>query len=218
MPTVKLTAAFCDRATVEPGKDRTIYWDQSLPGFGLRVTKAGHRSFIIQYRAGHGRAGVDRRLTIGGDIALELAKREARKLLGQTAAGFDPLQERREEAQRATGTLKAVCEAFLEREGAMVRHGDGTVTFGETRKLRSAQDRFDLFERAIHPVLGSKPIGDIKRSDLVRLLDTIEDERGPQAADNERSPGMPPATMTFFHRSCAGWDASRYASALAPAF
>jgi hypothetical protein len=45
---------------------------------------------------------------------------------------------------------------------------DGTVTFGETRKLRSAQERLDVF--AIYPVLGSKPIGHVKRSDIVRLL------------------------------------------------
>jgi hypothetical protein len=44
MPTEKLTAAFVESATVEDGKDRTIYWDEGLSGFGLKVTKDGHKS------------------------------------------------------------------------------------------------------------------------------------------------------------------------------
>ena len=56
----KLTPAFCQKASVEAGRERSIYWDAALPGFGLLVTKAGHRSFVVQYRA----AGRSRRMTI----------------------------------------------------------------------------------------------------------------------------------------------------------
>jgi hypothetical protein len=104
MPSVKLTATFVERATVEPGKGRTIWWDEGLPGFGLRVTKNGHRSYVVQYRAGRGRGGTDRRLTIGAGLTLDVARREAKKLLGQVAAGTDPLQMRRTEAAKAAGT------------------------------------------------------------------------------------------------------------------
>ena len=53
---LKLTPAFCQKAPVEAGHERSIYWDTAMPGFGLLVTKSGHRSFVVQYRAG-GRAG-----------------------------------------------------------------------------------------------------------------------------------------------------------------
>ena len=33
-----LTASFVKTATAEPGKDRSIYWDSTMPGFGLVVT------------------------------------------------------------------------------------------------------------------------------------------------------------------------------------
>jgi integrase len=207
MPTTKLTAAFVERASVEPGTKRTIYWDASLPGFGLAVTAGGHRSYVVQYRAGHGRAGIDRRLTIGAGIALDVARREARAILGEVARGADPLQDRRDEATKAAGTLKAIAEDYFARECEMVRDADGKAVFPEPRNadgkadlnLRSAPDRVRTFERLIYPALGSKPIGDIKRSDIVRLLDKIADERGPVMADR---------TLAYL-RKVLNWHATR---------
>ena len=49
MPVVKLNQPFVKNATAKPGAERTVYWDESMPGFGLMVTAAGHKSFIYQY-------------------------------------------------------------------------------------------------------------------------------------------------------------------------
>jgi hypothetical protein len=46
----KLTPTFVQKATAEPGAERTVYWDDTMPGFGLAVTKGGHRSFNIGQR------------------------------------------------------------------------------------------------------------------------------------------------------------------------
>jgi hypothetical protein len=49
----KLTPAFVKDAAASPGAERTMYWDQSLPGFGLMVTTTkGAKSCVVQYRAG----------------------------------------------------------------------------------------------------------------------------------------------------------------------
>src|SRR5258708_19747525 len=40
-----------------------------------------------------------------------------------------------------------------------------------------------ILKRQVYPVLGSRPIGEIKRSEMVHLLDRIEDHNGPRAAD-----------------------------------
>ena len=58
----KLTPGFVKTATAIDGKDRTIFWDQAMSGFGLMVTAAGSRSYVVQYRAGRS----SRRLTIDG--------------------------------------------------------------------------------------------------------------------------------------------------------
>jgi hypothetical protein len=80
-----LTAAFCKAAPVESGKDRTIYWDESLPGFGLCVTQGGARSYVVQYRAN----GQSRRMAIDSTLSLADARREARKRMGDVAKGTD---------------------------------------------------------------------------------------------------------------------------------
>jgi hypothetical protein len=46
---VKLTPAFVLRAP-KPEKDRAVYWDEAMPGFGLMVTASGHKLFVVQYR------------------------------------------------------------------------------------------------------------------------------------------------------------------------
>lgn len=65
-----------------------ILWDASIPGFGLRTTKAGVKSYILQYRI-HGR---QRRYTIGrhGVHTPEEAREMAIVLLSEIAKGKDP--------------------------------------------------------------------------------------------------------------------------------
>src|ERR1035438_10925104 len=109
----KLTPTFVQKATAESGAERTLFWDEALPGFGLMVTRAGHRSFVYQYRAGH----VSRRMTFSIDLGLEKARKEARKALGRVASGGDPLQEKRKAETRAENTLQSICEEYLWREG-----------------------------------------------------------------------------------------------------
>jgi integrase len=51
-------------------------------------------------------------------------------------------------------------------------------------KLRSAEPRRRTLERLVLPALGKRPIGEIKRSEIIRLLDGIEEQNGPAAADS----------------------------------
>jgi integrase len=65
-------------------------------------------------------------------------------------------------------TLQAICEEYQRREG---------------HRLRTAKDRQQILERHVYPAMGSRPIADIKRSEIVRLLDRIEDRSGQRMAD-----------------------------------
>ncbi len=49
---------------LKPGERNKLLWDTALPGFGLKVTPAGGRTYLVQYRVG-GRKGRTRRVTIG---------------------------------------------------------------------------------------------------------------------------------------------------------
>jgi len=176
----KLTPAVVRGARPVVGADRTIYWDTKTSGFGLQVTAAGHKSFIVQYRA----KGRSRRMAIDGVLTLEDARKRARALLGAVAHDRDPLEEHRLAVSRERDAFQAVAEGYFAHEG---------------KKLRTGEERRRTLARLVYPVMGSSPIADIRRSDLVRLLDNIEDKSGPVMADR---------TLAYI-RKIMNWHASR---------
>jgi hypothetical protein len=157
----KLTPAFV--RDVPPAATSQIYWDEEQRGFGLLVLPSGEKRYLIQYRVG----GRSRRLTFKQGLSLTEARREAKGKLGDVAKGVDPLAERRRQEGETTNTLQAKVEEYFDLEG---------------KKLRSADHRRAAFVRLIFPVLGARQIDSIKRSEIVRLLDKIERERGPSMA------------------------------------
>jgi integrase len=191
---VKLTPTFVAKAEPPENGDRCIFWDQERPGFGLMVTAGGHKSFVVQYRAGRR----SRRIHLKNGLTLSDARKQARTILGAVAKGSDPLGERQKVTMAAANTLKAVCESYLAREAGMRRDAEGRATF-KSGKVRRGQDRLAAFERLVYPKLGNRQIDDIKRTDIVRLLDAVEEERGPVMADQ----------VLGYLRRVFAWHASR---------
>ncbi|WP_439395684.1 integrase arm-type DNA-binding domain-containing protein [Bradyrhizobium sp. PMVTL-01] len=161
----KLTPSFVTEATAAPGADRTTYWDEAQPGFGLMVTRNGHRSYVIQYRTGLR----SRRMHLKKGLTLTAARKEAKAILGDVARNRDPLSERRKAERAESDTLRAVVEEYLTREG---------------KRLRSINERRATLQRHVLPSLGTRQIGDITRTDIVRMLDRIADETGAPMADH----------------------------------
>jgi integrase len=123
-------------------------------------------------------------MTINGVLGLAAARKHARALLGEVAKDRDPLQERRNRISLAEDTFKSIAEAYFAREG---------------KKLRAVAVRQRVLERLVYPRIGAQPISAIRRSDIVRLLDRIEDENGPVQADR---------TLAYVGR-IMNWHASR---------
>ena len=94
MPTTTLTDKLCERVR-PPQTGRIELFDRSLPGFCLRVSEKGRKSFCLLYRVN----GIKRRLTIGpytGTGSLKHARDRARKALMAAAEGRDPATEKAE--------------------------------------------------------------------------------------------------------------------------
>jgi integrase len=185
MPRTRLTSTFVKNAVeeklkLEPHAERTIFWDAALSGFGLMVTKAGHTSFVVQYRVRR----KSRRYAIERLPSLGEARKRAIALLDKVAKGRDPLEDRKKEQEAAKDTLKSIGEEYLTREA---------------KRLRGIDERRRILEKYVYPKLGSRHIAEIKRSDIVRLLDRIEDENGPVQADH---------TLAVLRR-VLNWHASR---------
>jgi integrase len=142
----------------------------------LVVFPSGAQSFICRFRFN----GMQRKLTLGVYPGLSLADAriaaaDAMKLLHQ---GKDPAEAKRQAAAGAAAaaadTVETVCTEYLARVGNKLR----AVTL-------AAQHAY--FTKHVYPVIGSKPISAVRRSDIVRLLDGVEENAGPFAADTGRA-------------------------------
>jgi len=106
---MRITKSFVDKVEIpRPKPDQTstqdFYRDEAIPGFGLRVTSGGAKSFIIEKRV-NGRV---KRITLGryGNLTVEQARTEAMKILGKVATGGDPVAEKRERYARSVSLLQ----------------------------------------------------------------------------------------------------------------
>src|SRR5687768_2182374 len=100
MPVCKLSKRAIDALPCSTGRD-TIWWDDDLKGFGLKITPAGRRTFLVQYRPTGDRRN-PRKYTIGeyGSVTPYQARVEAQRVLAERAAGRDPQTEKREAKRR----------------------------------------------------------------------------------------------------------------------
>ena len=111
----KLTKTLVNKIAIpEPmpnGKPKHVFYRCSaLPGFGLRVTSGGAKSFIVEKRIN----GKVKRLTIGkyGLLTVEKARIKAMELLGDITLGKDPVAEKRAIDARGV-TLSQAFESYL---------------------------------------------------------------------------------------------------------
>jgi integrase len=92
---MKLGKREIDALACPSGKRDLIKFDGDLPGFGIRVTAAGAKTFLLQYQLG-GRQGRRVRMTLGhyGELTAAQARRLAEAARGRVLAGRDPAAER----------------------------------------------------------------------------------------------------------------------------
>jgi len=104
----RLTKEFIAGEAVAPAAGQIIYRDDELRGFALRVTPRG-KSYIVEKRVN----GVNRRITLGkcAVIPVELARKEALKVLADMTRGIDPKTGRK--SSPCAVTLQEVLDKYL---------------------------------------------------------------------------------------------------------
>jgi integrase len=146
----------------------TIQGAKAPRGFGVRVTAAGARAFILNYRL----RGREYRYTIGAwpDWSALKAVREARHLRQRVDRGENPLEDRA--SSSGVVTVASVLDDFV------VRH-----VRNRNQPLRSADEYESAFKRLVKPRIGNLGIYEVRRSHVIKMLDEIEDANGPVMAD-----------------------------------
>lgn len=174
--------------------------DRGCRGLRVLVQTSGHRSWAVRYRY----AGRTRKLTLGpvliedraGEvhsdsgappaIGTPLTLTDARWLCAQALrtlkSGSDPATLKPQDRAQADDSVRAIAAEYLKRQS-------------DLRSIAHLRRYTGLITQS----LGSRPIAAVKLSDIIHLLDKVEEANGPAAADRVNS--------TW--RSLAAWYAGR---------
>lgn len=158
MPKV-LTARFVD--TVKPPKkDRVEFTDAALPGFALRVTADGKKSFSYRYRSPIDRK--QRRMNWAyPTYTLSEARTEAESAVRAIGRDEDPAPKpRNKDTVAIPGTVGVLCDAYIEQ-----------YLRKRVRRWKPAEGEID---NHIRPHLGSVRLDKIERAHVRQMIAAIE--------------------------------------------
>jgi integrase len=183
MPRVKLTKCIIDGLATPPSD--TLYWDASLPGFGVKVTPKGRKVFVVLYRTG-GAGSKLRKYTIGpyGRVTLHQARIAAQKVFAARLEGRDLAAEKREKKRLvAADRVEDLLETYISQRLSQNRSG------GEIARL---------LRREMGRTWGDRSIHEISKRDVVEVVTAIEQRGAPVAANKTLK------SIKTFLRWCVG--------------
>lgn len=157
MATARITKSAVDG--LQAGERDSFLWDDRVSGFGVKVTPAGRKVYIFQYRMG-GRGAKVRRYTIGrhGALTADNARGEAGRLSLLVSQGIDPQDDK---AERQRESVELAFEGYVARFVEECLRVDWPASWDDAeRTLR----RYAL------PVLRSKSLPQIQRKDVTAVL------------------------------------------------
>lgn len=133
--------------------------DTVVPGFLCKVTPAGRKVFMLQYRTN---SGVRRKPALGqfGELTVEQARSLAQDWLAEVRRGGDPGHDKAE--ARMAPTVKELCGRFME---------DHSKLHNKPSTQHSYQYQIDNF---IIPAFGSKKAHEVTRYDIIALMKRME--------------------------------------------
>jgi len=132
-------------------------------GLYLRITANGKKTWVFRYQLNNR----PRRLSLGRypDVGIVLAREKHAEARADLAAGIDPGQKAQEKKQKrkAAPTFKEILDEIWDVEMRFKKSGKAT---------------YRIIEKDCMQPWGNKKIADIKRRDIVLLLDRIR-QRSP---------------------------------------
>ena len=170
VPRLRLSARGVMALKTDRARDE--FWDTVTPGLILRVSgESGAKNWSVRYRLN----GMRRRQKLGSypNLSLAEARAAAREVQRQADAGEDPGKER---ADRKAGryTFAELAEEVLEARAMRTREA--------TRRERAR-----ILCKELVPMWGHRPVADITRREVVRLVEDIAKRGAPIVANRTLS-------------------------------
>jgi integrase len=118
---MKLTKSAVSGLALPPGKRDMAFWDDDIPGFGIRL-QGESRVWVFRYRVGT----KQRRMSLGSaktinDYSIQLVRKQAAQLHARVKLGEDPAGAKYEARTRASETFEAVLRRYLARQQTRLR-------------------------------------------------------------------------------------------------
>jgi integrase len=174
MARVALSDRFIASPKRKPATGRRDYADALVPGLAMRVTEAGHRSFVLIARyPSNPRNPTRRALGDYGELTLEAARAKAREWLALIKRGIDPkvdeAKKRAEAHRKQVNTFSVVASQFLDRHAAGLRKSAEARRIIEVEFVTRWRDR---------------PITDILPEEAAAAIRVIVNRGAPYQAHN----------------------------------
>ncbi len=147
----------------KPGKEMMAYWDNELPGFGLRVHPSGRRTWFVMFR----QRGKQRRVSLGTSrqiTAIE-ARRLAREKLTEVALDGLPSRKTGRAGTRETPLMREYAERFW---ADYARHWKSSTRYGNRSSI----------DRDVIPAFGDRRVDEITKADVMFWRDGFAERTG----------------------------------------
>ncbi len=176
---MRLTDSAVAALKVPHGKSEMIAFDDSLPGFGVRVRQGGSRRFVYQYKLN----GANRRVTFK-EANVKRARAAAQILAAKVTLGSDPALEKEAAHDAAGDTFKRCLDRYLARPQGQ-------------RRERTLQEIRRHLERNLQP-LHRLHVKEISRRRVADELMRLTAENGAVQSNRTRS------SLSAFLNWCIG--------------
>lgn len=153
---------------LKPETGRQIdHWDPSFPGFGVRVSPRGRKTWVIMFRANNQK----RRMTLGvvGDMDLSDARKAASKVLEDVEKGFDPAADKIQQRATRPQTFGELADLYMERHA-------------KPNKRTAHDDQLKL-NGDVLPAWSGRRLDTIRRADAIHLIEAVHNRGAPTSAN-----------------------------------
>ena len=168
---MNLTAHSVAALKLPAGENDRIWFDDTVPGFGLRVRGTGGRSWIYQYKIKR----KTRRFVIGSASAIKVgrAREIASELHAKVRLGADPAAERHQQVERASRAFGALVEKYLAQQQTELRPGS----------FREVNRHLAVHAKPLHAL----PVDTVDQRTIADRLSGIEKNSGAVTANRVRA-------------------------------
>jgi len=150
---------------LKPTDKRAVYWCDGSPGFGLRVTPSGTKTFVFKYMvAPNNSKRIGRWITIGKypEWTIRKARAQYNEYYEQVYDyGRDLVEEKKaeEKIQKNKYTVEMFAQVYLEA--------------GRLKGKVDVDTEEQTFKRDVFPLIGSKYIGEVIADDIDKIQNKI---------------------------------------------